>query len=54
MEHYEREGKISKKEQRIVDEILSLNPDCLAYWSVAYKGGVNYLFFEKGFKKTIN
>lgn len=54
LEHYEREGKISKKEQRIVDEILSLNPDCLAYWSVAYKGGVNYLFFEKGFKKTIN
>ncbi len=30
---------------------MELNPDCLAYRSVANKRGVNYLFFEKGFNK---
>ncbi len=27
------------------------SPDCLAYKSVANKDGLNFLFFEKGFKK---
>lgn len=32
-------------------DISNEKPDCVAYNSVAKKGGVNFLFFEKGFKK---
>ena len=28
-----------------------INPDCLVYESIRRKDGLNYLFFEKGFKK---
>lgn len=38
-------------EQAIVKRIADEKPDCLAYNSFAKKGGVNFLFFEKGFKK---
>ncbi|MTI48418.1 MAG: hypothetical protein FH761_11290 [Firmicutes bacterium] len=43
--------EISAEEEGIVREIKELEPDCLAYNSVAKEGGVNFLFFEKGFKK---
>lgn len=42
---------LSLEEIKIIEEINNLNPDCLAYKSVAIEGGLNYLFFEKGFKK---
>lgn len=46
------EGKpLTQREIETIKEINDLNPDCLAYWSVANPGGVNFLFFEKGFKK---
>jgi len=51
LEHYEKNGKLNSTEQRIVDDIIELKPDCLAYWSIADEGHVNYLFFEKGFNK---
>ncbi len=42
---------LSADELTIIDEIKELEPDCLAYNSVAKDGGVNFLFFEKGFNK---
>lgn len=42
---------LSEKDKKIISQIEDENPDCLAYWSVARKGGVNFLFFEKGFRK---
>ena len=41
----------TEKEQNIMHTILNENPDCLVYDSYAYKGGENYIFFEKGFRK---
>ena len=31
--------------------ILDQNPDCLAFDSHAQRGGENFIFFEKGFRK---
>lgn len=46
------EGKsLSNNEEKTVELIKIENPDCLAYTSFRNKGGVNFLFFEKGFKK---
>lgn len=42
---------LNDREQRIIDDIIEEEPDCLAYESQRNKGGVNYLFFEKGFRK---
>ena len=38
-------------EKEIIRQIIDEHPDALAYASKRRKGGVNYLFFEKGFKK---
>lgn len=43
--------KLSLKEQHFIDLIAYEKPDCLAYESEQRKGGMNYLFFEQGFKK---
>lgn len=43
--------KLNSKEQDIVDSIAYEKPDCLAYESEQRQGGMNYLFFEQGFKK---
>ena len=43
--------KLTQDEQKIINEIIECNPDCLAYYSVANPGAVNYIFFEKGFRK---
>lgn len=46
------EGKtLTIDEERTVELIKKENPDCLAYTSLRNKCGVNFLFFEKGFKK---
>lgn len=47
----DRNKQLSVKEKKLLSLIEEEAPDCLAYWSVARKGGINYLFFEKGFKK---
>lgn len=47
----EKKLNLTKEEIRIVERIKEENPDCLAYKSIARKEGVNFLFFEKGFKK---
>ncbi len=39
------------EEMKMWNDILEEKPDCMAYNSEARKGGVNFLFFEKGFKK---
>lgn len=47
----EKEENLTKEESDILRRIKEENPDCLAYKSIARKEGVNFLFFEKGFKK---
>lgn len=42
---------LTKQEKEIIDDIIQLKPDCLAYDSFANPNGVNFLFFEKGFRK---
>lgn len=42
---------LSEEDKKLISKIEDENPDCLAYWSVARQGGVNFLFFEKGFRK---
>lgn len=42
---------LNDKEQNIIKLISEQNPDCLVYESLRKKGGLNYLFFEKGFNK---
>lgn len=42
---------LSEEEQSFIDQIASMEPDCLAYKSEAKKNGVCFLFFEHGFKK---
>ena len=48
---FEEKIPLSNEEISIINQIEELSPDCLAYESVRCKGGINYLFFEKGFKK---
>lgn len=42
---------LSVQDKSIISKIIEEKPDCLAYNSKRRIGGVNYLFFEKGFKK---
>ena len=42
---------LSKDERQYMEELLAQKPDCLVYDSHARKGGENYIFFEKGFRK---
>ena len=42
---------ISADEKRLMESILEQSPDCLVYDSVARKGGENFIFLERGFKK---
>lgn len=43
--------KLSVSEKDLIDSIATYEPDCLAYQSERNHDGVNYLFFEHGFKK---
>jgi len=47
----ENEEELTIEEAELVELIKKERTDCLAYKSVANKNGVNFLFFEKGFKK---
>lgn len=41
----------SRQDKELINKIVDERPDCLAYNSKRHLGGVNFLFFEKGFKK---
>ncbi len=43
--------ELDKNECFLLDDLAYENPDCLAYESEQRRGGINYLFFEQGFKK---
>lgn len=47
----EENNDLNEEEIELIKLIESESPDCLAYNSVAKEDGVNFLFFEKGFKK---
>lgn len=47
----ESDEELNIEETKLVELIKKERPDCLAYKSVANKDGLNFLFFEKGFKK---
>lgn len=51
LEKVEKEEHLTDKEQDTIKLISEQNPDCLVYESLRKKGGLNYLFFEKGFNK---
>ncbi len=51
LEKIEEGRTLTIDEERTVELIKKENPDCLAYTSLRNKSGVNFLFFEKGFKK---
>lgn len=43
--------ELSNSEQNYINDLMTQEPDCLAYDSHAKNGGENFIFFEKGFKK---
>lgn len=47
----EIEEKLDGREIELIKRISELKPDCLVYESLRKRGGLNYLFFEKGFRK---
>lgn len=47
----ESEQKLTSGEKKLIAQIASQYPDCLVYESLRRKGGLNFLFFEKGFHK---
>jgi hypothetical protein len=51
LDKIENNEEISVEEKRIVDKISDEKPDCLAYSSHTKGDSVNFLFFEKGFRK---
>lgn len=51
LDKIENNEEISVEEKRIVEKISDERPDCLAYSSHTKDASVNFLFFEKGFRK---
>lgn len=47
----EDDKELNTEEQQIIKLIEEEQPDCLAYHSVTKAEGVNFLFFERGFRK---
>lgn len=47
----DRHENLSRSEWKTIDSIAEEDPDCLVYASEARKGGMNFLFFENGFRK---
>jgi len=47
----ESDQKLTSGEKNLIVQIASQYPDCLVYESLRRKGGLNFLFFEKGFHK---
>ncbi len=42
---------LTLKEEKCIQDIMNLQPDCLAFSFHAHKDGENYLFLEQGFRK---
>jgi len=51
LDKIEHNQQLTCDEIKIIEEISNEKPDCLAYESHARKDSVNFLFFEKGFRK---
>lgn len=51
LDHFEQGVPLTDDEMQLLERIKNEKPDCLAYESLRRVGGVNYLFFEKGFNK---
>lgn len=51
LQKIEHNEKLSISEKDLINAIAAFEPDCLAYQSERNPDGVNYLFFEHGFKK---
>lgn len=47
----DKEMELSDEEQSYIKALMAQDPDCLVYDSHAKRGGENFIFFEKGFKK---
>ena len=47
----DKEESATSEDREKLAEIMSYSPDCLVYDAHARKGGENFLFFEKGFRK---
>lgn len=47
----EKHDNLTKSDRELIDAIAYQEPDCLAYESEACENGINFLFFEHGFKK---
>ena len=47
----DREEELTADERKLLEDIMHCEPDALAYDSHARKGGENFIFFEKGFRK---
>lgn len=51
LEKHEKGECLSTREKALLEQIAEQDLDCLVYDSLRHKGGLNYLFFEKGFHK---
>lgn len=51
IEKVNKNETLSTTEETMLQKLLKENPDCVIYESHAKKGGQNYIFFEKGFRK---
>lgn len=47
----DNEVSLSEIEQKYMTDLLVQEPDCLVFDSHAKRGGENFIFFEKGFRK---
>lgn len=51
LHRFESQEELSGEDKHILERIWENEPDCLAYESKRKVGGMNFLFFEKGFQK---
>lgn len=51
LHRFENQEELSAKDKKVLERIWKNEPDCLAYESKRRIGGINFLFFEKGFHK---
>lgn len=51
LEKYEQGEPLTNEEVQLIKDIERFQPDCLAYNSLRNTGGMNCMFFEKGFNK---
>lgn len=51
LDKQDRNEPLSIHDMELIEQITAVKPDCLMYESHVRKGGVNFLFFKKGFAK---